>query len=1229
MEGNGAINGLIREKEKGWGGNLSVSRADVGGQMLGVGVEARVVLTNEREMPLSDSRQSCFQWSCQIVKMKWFAMMLITCVIPSQVAAAPQTTIPEEAVDGSQTVGERPEFSAEDLEFFEKKIRPILVDHCFDCHGPDSEIAGGLSVASRVDLLRGGDSGAAISPGDSMGSLLIEALRYGDRVQMPPDGELPIEIQADFIKWIERKAAWPRESDVASKEVETFDLEQRRDEHWAWQPVQHPAIPSVHDESWPRQPLDHFILKRLEQEGLSPAEDASPRDWLRRVRFDLTGLPPTLEELEQLKSASEGWQGMDAAQRQASVQQWKSDVADRLLANPAFGEHWGRHWLDLVRYAETYGHEFDYPILNAYEYRDYIIRAFNQDVSYQRLVAEHVAGDLLPNPREHAEEGFNESIIGTSFWYLGEANHAPVDSLIDEAGRIDNQIDVLGKAFLGMTVACARCHDHKFDAISARDYHAWFGVIQGMRRDVGVLDAGGVVQKHYDASQQLRQDLRQWWSERLTDQPQLRWTRAEVQFLLARIDRIRSLETVEINQGASPIAGTSGVAGAEESELTESVQAALTDLAQSLVNAAGQDASQSIGPNNPVRHLLAYAQRPATRPITGWWQTYQKTLRTQVEAADTFTNQAVLVADGTQLREEWKSTGWAFRNPPENQGSASRSLPDLTPWGVDSRYWSEALPGTLRSPTFQITSPNIHLRLRGKHGKVRLVIDSYRMNQFSALLFADCLVTEDNDSWHWRTLQGDIGRYVGHRAFLELVDEGPGGIAVSEIWMGEGSPASRPTDLTRYLADAEVADDDDFVDRMVEILEASPALADARERNDNAGIAWSDEESREFQEWWRQSLTARDASETDHQDWLVAGKVLEERRSRLNAASLPLRKLYVATAGTPEDQPIYVRGNTRNLGEIVPRGNLQALQREPDTSDVRLANEDPTGRLSLANDIASAENPLTSRVYVNRIWHWMMGRGIVGTADNFGVLGEDPTHPELLDYLATDLVEKEWSTKAMLRSLVLSRTYGLSSQGNDEAFAADPANRLWHSALIKRRDAESLRDSMLVISGQYQPAMYGPSVPVYLTDFMQGRGRPTQSGPMDGQGRRSIYLQVRRNFMNPFMLVFDSPVPLSTAGRRTQSNVPAQSLALMNDPLVEHLAGKWADTLMAEIPPDETGQHLPKRLDRMYLATLSRLPEESERRSMMAFVNQHGDQPDTWQTMAHALFNLKEFLYLR
>lgn len=388
---------------------------------------------------------------------------------------------------GNAVADDLAEITANQRTFVASKVVPLLESRCFECHKGPKEPKGGLLLTSRSAVLRGGESGPAIVPGKPDESLLIEAIRY-EGFEMPPRTRMPPAEVDILVKWIADGAPWPAELDAHTQDIpaDEFPLADRKRNHWSWQPIADPIPPTVNNADWCAVPADAFVLARLEKIGLQPAQDADRRTLIRRLYFDIIGLPPSVAQVESFVA--------DTASDPIALQ----TVVDDLLKSPHFGERWGRHWLDLVRYAETLGHEFDYPLHNAWRYRDYVIRAFNADVPYDQFVREHVAGDLLTSPRLHPTDRFNESIIGTGFWFLAEDKHAPVDVRGEEATKVDNQIDVFSKTFLGLTVACARCHDHKFDAISTKDYYALAGFLQSSRRHTGLLDPGLKISQRVD-----------------------------------------------------------------------------------------------------------------------------------------------------------------------------------------------------------------------------------------------------------------------------------------------------------------------------------------------------------------------------------------------------------------------------------------------------------------------------------------------------------------------------------------------------------------------------------------------------------------------------------------------------------------------------------------------------------------------------------------------------------
>ena len=362
--------------------------------------------------------------------------------------------------------------------FFEAEVRPILVERCQSCHGAQ-KAKGGLRLDTRAGMRAGGGSGPSVVAGQPAESLLVEVIGYEGDIQMPPKSKLPAAEVATLTRWVETGAFWPvdraESAGLASSQIKPFNLAERA-KHWSWQPVKLGPLPEVRDQSWPANALDRFILAKLEAAGLAPAADADRATLIRRASFDLIGLPPRPDEVAAFLA--------DPAPTEPAF----ATVVDRLLASPHYGERWARHWMDLVRFAETSGHEFDYDIPLAYRYRDYLIRAFNQDLPWDQFVVEHIAGDLLAGPRRDPATGRNESVLATGFFRLHEGVHSPVDLRDDRVSRVDNQVDVLSKAFLGLTVACARCHDHKFDAITTKDYYALTGFLTSSRHSLAFLD---------------------------------------------------------------------------------------------------------------------------------------------------------------------------------------------------------------------------------------------------------------------------------------------------------------------------------------------------------------------------------------------------------------------------------------------------------------------------------------------------------------------------------------------------------------------------------------------------------------------------------------------------------------------------------------------------------------------------------------------------------------------
>ena len=1209
---------------------------------------------------------------------------------------------------------------ADESHFFETKIRPVLSEKCYECHSArSSKTKGGLRL-DHIDLiLQGGDSGPALVLGKSQESLLIEAISYEDPdFHMPPKEKLKKEIVSDFEKWIDNGAFWPKEPVPAfssSKKRTSFKLEKRKNSHWCWQPITPPSIP-VSESAIKLDPIDQLIRAKLAYAGLFPSQSGDKRTWLRRVTFDLTGLPPSLTDIENF-IADKSDNSFDT-------------VVDRLLASHHYGEKWARHWMDLVRYAETCGHEFDYALENPHEYRDYLIRAFNHDLPYDQFLTEHVAGDLIATPRLHPEQKFNESIIGTGYWYFHEAVHAPTDSKVDNADRMENQLDVFGKTFLGLTIGCARCHDHKFDAISEKDYYSLAAFMQGSTRQEYPLDVGGQRKKianeieafcrsafsslsHDSENVYSSTPLGKYWETAL----HLTNSSYEIasgdsnltQKILIDFENgfgtwkpngeAFSKTILKGSKDSQSVIGYSGLGWAssykkDPKKSKGSLISPKFKVEYRFLNflvgggqfnevgvelwADGQRVIVSRGENNdklaqkswdledyydkevevrlvdnatgrwahvhadqfefskipaipkpdkpvpPISIVERYAQanRLNVKTLLAWCMHFNQlnnlqSLSNRIESAKNShiglvkaeknfvqNSQPFANFNSSRIPKGWKITGEAFKLRGHQLISfdGSTFFPDRNV--LSSHVLGDRRVGNLRSPHFKIEHDQILVKAKAKKAFMRVVIDNYHMGKHSGLLFGGTVIKEANseDDFKWFSLSPK--KYKGHWAYLEFVDRGTDAyleidqvrFANSGIGKGPDSKFSllleedkiNGTNLPQYL--------DDFLGNSLKKIKSGE---------------FSRDEYSFLNYLYNEGLI--------HFENQPAFDLMMDNAKAADSKTPRERYVLAMGEGSVFQGNVYVRGSPHKLGDPVHGRNLTALGGQSGS------------RLDLANQLTSADNPLVPRVMANRIWLQFFGRGIVPTPDDFGPMGQKPSHPELLDWLANDFRKNNWSVKSLIRKIVLSQTYRQSSVPNalndkEKVSLSDPQNILLHKMPVRRLQAEFIRDSLLTFSRKLDPKMYGKSIAVHRTAFMTGRGGKA-SGPIDGNGRRSIYGSVYRNFLSPFMLAFDQPAPFGTKGKRSVSNVPAQSLALMNDPFVIgqcKMIGK--NIFQAKMPKSESVVSL-------FEMITGKSPSQKAQGKLLAFLETqtkaHGGLNEhVWGDLAHVLINSKAFLFL-
>jgi mono/diheme cytochrome c family protein len=1176
------------------------------------------------------------------------------------------------------------------VDFFEREIRPVLAENCYSCHGPKASQSG-LRLDSRAAVLKGGVRGSALSAGAPEKSWLLRSVRH-QGLQMPPGRKLADKHVEALAKWVAMGTPWPATTVQAAGPQSWDEVVRTRKDWWSLKPVREVAPPAVKDRAWSAQPVDRFVLAALEAKGLRPAPEADARTLCRRLYLVLTGLPPTADEVEAFVRECEadrvqgsGFRvqapnrptplsplpkGKGLGERSVPVSEKAYErLVDRLLASPGFGEAWARHWMDLVRYGETHGYEWNYEVADAWRYRDYLIRAFNRDVPYDQMIREHLAGDLLPQPRRNPEDGSNESAIGTAFYRFGENGH----DVFKEIGLdvLDNQIDTLSKAFQATTVSCARCHDHKLDAVSTKDYYRLLGVLASSQQVAHTIDGESANARQKQQLRELkgllRAELAATWSREAQEVG--RYLRA------AQAARDKKPDAASLAAGLDPARLQAWVTALEKkgSGLEDPLQpwsaaASAADVAAVWTQLAAQYEQES--------HTRAESNRKSFLPFGD------------------FRNGK---PDG------WRIDGLGLRDGPCRSGDfvvadeGDGAIATILPAGYYTHSLSQRLNGSIQSPFLPTDRGYVSLRVMGgKSGVLREIPDHRQLTDTGKQLKPDpygwvTLPRSKRDEWVYLEL---ITKFHNPR-FTDDTKDPRSFFGISEAVLHDGAqpPKDELSSVRRLFTGAGATSLEEVGARYAETMrQATTAWADGKATDDDAK--------------WLNWLVSKGLLSNSVKQSSRLAQLVEQYRS-VEKTVAPARIVAgVADQEDGFDVPIYRRGDYRSPGEVVHRGYLALFAPEESASPRR-----GSGRSELAEMIADPKNPLTGRVLVNRVWGYLFGTGIVRTPDDFGHMGEAPSHPLLLDWLASTFVRTStsqregmgvwgyggmgpspkggpdspkvvaansssplgteqpsrgrthtptlphshtspneglatdgcnWSVKKLIRMLVMSRTFRQSSQGRpapDPRSAAgnpqlqDPENRLLHQYPARRLEAEAVRDSILAVSGRLDRTLYGPSIQPYrLEPEPERRLFP---GPLDGNGRRSVYIKVTLMQGSKFLEVFNFPDPKMAQGRRDVTNVPAQALTLMNDPFVIGQAEFWAERLVAA--PDGS---VAARIDRMFRTALGRPPLPAEQQRFELMVRDlasllgvaEGDvlkSKPVWKDVAHTIFNFKEFIYVR
>ena len=967
-----------------------------------------------------------------------------------------------------------------DDDLFEKSIRPLLESRCVKCHGAEVQ-KGGLRLDSKAGWQVGGDGGPALEPGSPDESRILHAVKGEEGLTRMPPKERLTEAEVDALtRWIKAGAADPRTGGPVKLGGTTVEAAKN---WWAFRPVQRPETP----QNGHANPVDAFLAAKLSEKGLSFAPPADRHTLIRRATYDLTGLPPTPEEVDAFLTD-------DSPEAFASV-------VERLLATRQYGERWGRHWLDLVRYADTAGENADFPLPHAWRYRNWVIDAVNRDMPYDAFLRDQIAGDILA--AEGPAEAYSDRVVATGF--LAMARRFEHDSDQNMHLTYEDGIDTLGKSLLGLTLGCARCHDHKYDAVSARDYYALYGILASTKfafpgceakprpRDMVPLaspaDWQNVVKPHLDKMAELDAAVK---------------TAAEKQ-------RGHSRDAQALFEKSRHVLSTGEVAVSGEKAFGETSQ--LVDVK------AGEMILLSVTP-------------------------------LKSHGADTTAVEFEIAESGGTGRR-WNAGADLLDALMKGNPAADAQGNAEVWWLLDTRGGPSLLPELVRD-------------LSGKTG-----LNVWRNGETPSAFVNS--TAAPIDVW---------AKLPPRTLFVHPAPDG-------NVAIGWLSPITGKVSVKGSLKDAH-AGGPDGVGWVLEHFAADVRVPFLAQKEAAATV---------------QELTAR---RTD----------LERTAPRPDYA-------YAVAEGQPADAKLHLRGDPKKLGDAVPRRWLEVFGGKP------LADAKGSGRRELADWIASADNPLTARVMVNRIWLNHFGKGLVRTPNDFGTRGAPPSHPELLDWLASEFVGNGWSLKAMHRAVMLSEAYQQSFAAPDEALIADPVNDLFGRFDRRRLSAEEIRDSLLTVSARLDRSPAGPH-PFPPED----QWRYTQHTPYSTvfeTDRRSVYLVQIRNRRHPFLGLFDGADPNATTPLRQATTVPTQALYFLNDPFFHAQAALAVDRLK-----DRTGQ---SKLDALFRIVFQRLPSERDknfadgfleryRESLGAHADAAASDRESWAALTRVLLASNEFLFV-